>query len=395
MIIRSFVAESVAGALKDVRSQMGGEAVVLKTRRLSENDEGGRFEVTACLDKPTAGQATTVLTNRRAAGPSPQSPVKTSPKPKAVPRVATGQPSAVSVETPVVNGNTVSESSLEKRLAGIEEKLERLLRADQTTEPPLPAEDNGPIGEAIRAMKAADVPETFVRSFFQNLRESDPKREITDEVIREQLRQHIETIVEPLSAFRAGDRVVFVGPAGAGKTSVVGKLASRLVLEDKQTVTLVMLDASKVGALDEVESYGELLGVDVTDQSTVISGPDDDHRVVLIDTGAMSVDTDKAGSFAEHLNQVRPTVRLAVLSATMRSADIASWARQASAMGVTHLVLTMTDLTPSWGGILAACEAGGLKLAWSTDASSGAGQVVVPDVSSLVAHLLGEEVTRG
>ena len=61
MIIKSFTADSVAAALKEVRAELGGEAVVLKTRQLVNPGDSNRIEITACLDKPTAAQASVAL----------------------------------------------------------------------------------------------------------------------------------------------------------------------------------------------------------------------------------------------------------------------------------------------------------------------------------------------
>ena len=58
MVIKSYVAPSVAGALKMIRAELGSKAVVLKTRGLSARESGvGRrmVEITACLEKPSVG----------------------------------------------------------------------------------------------------------------------------------------------------------------------------------------------------------------------------------------------------------------------------------------------------------------------------------------------------
>ncbi len=57
MIVKSFISDTVAGALKRARTELGGDAVILKTRRLegvSPASAGGKVEVTACVDRPTA-----------------------------------------------------------------------------------------------------------------------------------------------------------------------------------------------------------------------------------------------------------------------------------------------------------------------------------------------------
>ena len=52
MIIKSYAAESVAAALKAVRAEMGGDAVVLNTRQTNEFGKVG-VEITACIDGTT------------------------------------------------------------------------------------------------------------------------------------------------------------------------------------------------------------------------------------------------------------------------------------------------------------------------------------------------------
>ena len=54
MVIKSFSAPTVAAALKKIREELGGEAVVLKTKVCPGEETsltGERFEVTACIDE--------------------------------------------------------------------------------------------------------------------------------------------------------------------------------------------------------------------------------------------------------------------------------------------------------------------------------------------------------
>jgi len=51
MKIKSYTAESVAEALKRVRSEMGADAFVLKTRRLDNSRGSEKFEMTACTEE--------------------------------------------------------------------------------------------------------------------------------------------------------------------------------------------------------------------------------------------------------------------------------------------------------------------------------------------------------
>ena len=68
MVIKSFLGETVASALKQIRSELGPKAVVLKTRSLNANDSGiGRrmVEITACLERPTIGALEASFTEQK------------------------------------------------------------------------------------------------------------------------------------------------------------------------------------------------------------------------------------------------------------------------------------------------------------------------------------------
>ncbi len=54
MIIKSFTAESIAEALKRVRTEMGGDAFVLKTRKFLNVSGLENVEVTACAEEKLA-----------------------------------------------------------------------------------------------------------------------------------------------------------------------------------------------------------------------------------------------------------------------------------------------------------------------------------------------------
>ena len=53
MIIKTFRAETSAAALKLVKMEMGGDAIVLKTTQSKDAGYKTVFEVTACLENPT------------------------------------------------------------------------------------------------------------------------------------------------------------------------------------------------------------------------------------------------------------------------------------------------------------------------------------------------------
>ena len=353
MIIKSFVAESASAALKQVRSELGGDAVVLKTRRIPNRLGGYDIEVTACHDKPSVAQASTVLAKQeQPKGSRVTAPVwtRTETTPK----------------RPVASVATVDEPSL----TTINAKLDRLLTQSSRS-----TEDDGEVASFLRD---ADLPSELIRRLaaecagFSQL----------EQRLATEIRKRIETSL----GFSGGDRVVVIGPAGAGKTTVVGKLAAQLVSERKK-VTLCGVNQSKVGAIDELQSLSDLIGVTA---HTGFGHSSERSGITLIDAGDLAIsDVD--------LRAMNPTHTILVVPALMRTSDLATVASRAAMLGITHVALTMLDLTYRIGGVFAACDITGARLAYVSDSPSGVGLLHTPDPSGLTAHLMssgGVDVAR-
>ena len=115
MIIKSFTAETMTAALKTVRQELGGDAVVLKSRQLSNGTDANRVEVTACLDKPTAAQASLALPD---AADRPQAVRPSSSESRLAPEMFAEPETGLVADT---------NSVLDDRLNQIERKLNLLL----------------------------------------------------------------------------------------------------------------------------------------------------------------------------------------------------------------------------------------------------------------------------
>ena len=380
MVIRSYLADSVASALKQVRTDMGGDAVVLKTRVVKDDGSGKQFEVTACLDQPTVQQADTILRQSKEAAPN------------VVEAVGTSRFDPPETVIPVA----VSESGLEDRLVAIEAKLELLLQAGQLERLGL-QKDMELITRAVRAMQVADVPDHYIADFFEAIRNSRSLADLDSAGIHQKLVEQLEEGLEPGIDFKVGDRVLVVGSAGSGKTSLIGRLAAQLTYEQNLPVKLVSLDNYKVGAMDEIASYAVLLGIgeiDTMNQSLAAPESKDDDKVVLIDTGAFPQDQDRLAELKDMIRELRPTHRLAVFSALTRSSDIETQVRQMAWLEPTHLVFTMTDLTDRQGSLLAGICATDVNIAMITDSPSGADSFRTPDAKTIAYAILGQEVTH-
>ncbi|MDX2457122.1 MAG: flagellar biosynthesis protein FlhF [Gammaproteobacteria bacterium] len=91
-----------------------------------------------------------------------------------------------------------------------------------------------------------------------------------------------------------GGVVALVGPTGVGKTTTIAKLAARFALRHgRRHVALVTMDHYRIGAHDQLRTYGKLIGVPVyiagdEEELRVILNQMNDRKLILIDTAGTS-----------------------------------------------------------------------------------------------------------
>lgn len=143
---------------------------------------------------------------------------------------------------------------------------------------------------------------------------------------------------------------VFVGPSGAGKTSTMIKLASHYVVNENKKVALVTTDTSKVGAIDQMRIYAQILNVpfaiirqssDWEYISTQLAGFD----YILCDTPGMNLKSIEEISW---LKSVLPGGNMSftthlVLSSMSRDADLQEMGRRYSSIGFKDVIFTALD----------------------------------------------------
>lgn len=105
-----------------------------------------------------------------------------------------------------------------------------------------------------------------------------------------------------------GGVVALIGPTGVGKTTTIAKLAAKFILKHGPSqVALITTDNYRIGAHEQISTYGRILGVPVR----VASGSEDlrnlitglvDKRLILIDTAGMS---QRDMKLVEQINMLR------------------------------------------------------------------------------------------
>ncbi|MBI3820849.1 MAG: hypothetical protein HY286_19330 [Planctomycetes bacterium] len=168
-----------------------------------------------------------------------------------------------------------------------------------------------------------------------------------------------------------GPRVLaIVGPTGVGKTTTIAKLAGRLVHDSRRRVALVTLDTYRVGAVEQLRAYADLLN----SQFEVAFTPADavravdkfkDCDVVLLDTtGRSPLDEPRVAELAATVRHVDRLEVLLTIPAAI-SHDAARVAiEQFSPMNPTGMIITKLDETRHVGPAFCAAHERNLPLAF-------------------------------
>ncbi|MFQ5672370.1 MAG: flagellar biosynthesis protein FlhF [Nitrospinales bacterium] len=147
----------------------------------------------------------------------------------------------------------------------------------------------------------------------------------------------------------------FVGPTGVGKTTTIAKLAAQCVVREKKTAALITLDTYRIGAVDQLKVYGEIMRVPVE----TASGPDEfrkllrkhsDKDYVFVDTmGRSHGDRAYAGQLSEILGRSAPVETYLVLSVTLQEKIFSEAFRQFSSLNLNRVLFTKLDEGVSYG----------------------------------------------
>ncbi len=160
---------------------------------------------------------------------------------------------------------------------------------------------------------------------------------------------------DTLAAVHAPPGVALAGPPGAGKTTMLAKLAVACGLTTRRPLTFVSMDDFRVAGADQLRSYAAILGAgfQALDSVSALAQALDEYRgkrLVLIDTpGYGPRDLDRAADLARFLSNRPDVATHLVLTASMKSADLTLVAERFGIFHPSSLLFTRLDETACFG----------------------------------------------
>ncbi|WKE66754.1 flagellar biosynthesis protein FlhF [Gallaecimonas kandeliae] len=177
------------------------------------------------------------------------------------------------------------------------------------------------------------------------------------------------------SILRKGGVVAMMGPTGVGKTTTIAKLAAHYALKHgADQVALVSTDSYRIGAHEQLATYGRIIGCPVKVAKDAEELEDvlyqlRNRSLVLIDTAGMGQRDLRLGQQLATLIQAGqvPIQRYLVLAATAQQRVLNDAMKRFSQVPLDGLVLTKLDETLSMGEVLGLAIQNTLPIGYLTD----------------------------
>ena len=184
-----------------------------------------------------------------------------------------------------------------------------------------------------------------------------------------------------------GPRVcTLVGPTGVGKTTTIAKLAALHGFGNgapSPPVRIVTIDNYRIGARQQIETYGDIMRIPVTSAETADElrkaiALGSDAEIIFVDTvGRSPTDYARIAQMRSVLDAMGHggTTQL-VVSAATKAADLRQIVRQFEPFGYESVIVTKLDETGSVGNVISALADARKPVSYLCD-----GQVVPQDIA--------------
>lgn len=389
MRIKKYVAESMPEALKQVKADLGANAVILNTRTIKKSSRlglgKGQVEVTAAVDAGAgSGKRPAKKAQRPTAGAAP---VKKAPSRSPLP---------VQQRAVVSESVAVPDPQWADRLSRQIKHLETAIKGGQSGGAAalfLP----GALSPLSDQLHKSGMDEALVQNVLesvmlepgdQGLKELGPLQHRAGDLITKWCTEPIPT------RLGKGVRsvVALVGPAGVGKTTAAARIAAHFA-ELGTRVVLVAADTDRVGGLEQIRAYGAILNIPVE----VVYTPEElgdlirerkDIDLMLIDTaGAGPLDNDVHDRLDELLKEAAPNEVHLTLGASTDLQQMRDVAESFGHLGVNRLLLTKLDETARLGAACTLSVESKLPLSYMTHGRAVPGDLQPGDPRVLVQSL--------
>lgn len=344
MKIRKFTAPTAREALKEIRSELGEEAVILSNRK---TDQGVEIHAMA-NDEMVRLSGASVLKHSVPVSRTPMAAVSAKPVDEAarIPWTAVEEriPPPVIV-TPA--GEAAILGEIKSMHSMLQKQIETLSWNNVQQRDPQRA-------GLLRKMLNAGFSALLARQLLDKMPAGNEKGESW---IKHVLKRNMRVAGADDEIVVKGGVYALIGPTGVGKTTTTAKLAARAVVRyGADKVALLTTDSYRIGAYEQLKIYGKILGVTVH----AVKGTDDlrltlaalrHKHLVLIDTVGMG-QRDERVAEQSAMFDAAGVQRLLLLNSTSGGDTLEDVVRMYHSNKVIGCIATKLDEAANLGAVL-------------------------------------------
>lgn len=341
MSVRKFIAPTSRQALKDIRNELGEEAVILSNR----NIEGGVEIIALASDEIT--QLTESVATNKSLNTKQVEPVSAS----------------IALEHSILSEIKSMQNLLMQQISGLSKS--GVQRPDSSASSLLHTMLNAGFSAQLARQFLAKIPAGEMHSLSW---------------IKQVLQRNLRVVSATDDIADKGGVYALIGPTGVGKTTTTAKLAARAVVRyGAKRVALLTTDSYRIGAYEQLKIYGKILGVEVhtvkgTEDLRLMIASLRDKHLVLIDTMGMGQRDERVADQQAMFDSV-DVPRLLLLNAASSGETLEDVVRMYHSDKVIGCILTKLDEAVNLGGVLDVVVRHRLVMHYMTD-----GQCVPEDL---------------
>lgn len=381
MIIKKYTVKNMNEALTRIRYELGKDAIIISQRKIKSPGLKGYFS-------PKLIEVTAALENTKSA----------------IKDEAEFKESLKSFKEIMDNEDRIKKDTLNKTHKVVEKVSEENSKVEEA---------DSKLGDEVRELKellnkvikntSKEEDKDLVVEF---LREIDINEQYFEEIksccsedinkFKEDFKELLMSKIQINNEDLLG-RVVVVGPTGVGKTTTIAKLAGRLALIEKKSVGLITIDTYRIGAVDQLKTYAEIMNLPFKVVNTIKEMEDavqslDYCDVVLIDTTGRSFkNTMQISELRAYVRNSNPDHTALVLSGTTKNRDIDMILNGYSELNYDKIIITKLDETTVYGGIFNILNKASKPISFITTGQNVPDDINSPSKKQLVKLILGEE----
>lgn len=351
MKVHTFLGADSTQAMRKVKDALGNDVTLLSCRRVNDG-----VELVVGVESPVQAQARAVK-----------------------------KPSLVASSVP--HSNDAARQRLQSELSKAREGLEQVARGNEW----ISERAKNPSGRpAIDFLKTLDLEPRIASALIKRLPENNNPA-LQQELMHSLLRKAVRTMPPPAEGVTA-----LVGPAGAGKTTTIAKIAADFVRRGhRNDIALITTDTQRIAAEEQLRIYGNIFQIPVHAAASASEAADliamlEHKKFLLVDTAGIGIRDDRGLGQLQDLFAVLPDIDIFLtLPADREHHVLQEIAQLFQQLPLNGVVVTQIDQAVRLGALISVLIQRRLPAVWL-----GNGPRVPDDLKSADAKFIIAEASR-